>query len=224
MLLDAIMAAEDHLVIIYGGADPRSGAERPPAVPIGELLDALDRTVSAPDDRLVREHLTTLHPLQPFEAGNFAPRADGRPFSFDPTALRGARAAGQPQQPAPAAFGTGPLRPADIGDVIALPDLVRFFGHPARTLLRVRANLTVFSGDDGTSADQLAVSLDGLERWEIGERLLQRHLQGGDLDQLAAAEWRRGKSAAAPFGDAALSDVLSAVREVADRLRPVPGR
>ena len=221
LLLDAIMAAEDHLVIIYGGADPRSGAERPPAVPIGELLDALDRTVSAPDDRPVREHLTTRHPLQPFEAEQLrsTQRTDGRSVSTA-TALRGALAAGQPQQPAPAAFGTGPLRPADIGDVIALPDLVRFFGHPARTLLRVRANLTVFSGDDGTAADQLPVALDGLERWEIGERLLQRHLQGGDLDQLAAAEWRRGSLPPRSFGDVALSEVLSAVREVADRCRP----
>ena len=44
LLLDAVMAAEDRLVVIYAGADPRTGAGRPPAVPIGELLDALDRT------------------------------------------------------------------------------------------------------------------------------------------------------------------------------------
>ena len=44
LFLDAICAAEDHLVITYTGADERTGAPVPPAVPLGELLDALDRT------------------------------------------------------------------------------------------------------------------------------------------------------------------------------------
>jgi exonuclease V gamma subunit len=46
LLLDAILAAQEHLVITYTGADPHSGARRPPAVPLGELLDALDATAT----------------------------------------------------------------------------------------------------------------------------------------------------------------------------------
>ena len=42
LMLDAILAATEHLVITYTGADERTGAIRPPAVPLGELLDALD--------------------------------------------------------------------------------------------------------------------------------------------------------------------------------------
>ena len=38
LLLDAIMSAQERLVVIFSGCDPRSGAEIPPAVPIGELL------------------------------------------------------------------------------------------------------------------------------------------------------------------------------------------
>ncbi len=45
LFLDAISAAQSHLVITYTGADERTGAPVPPAVPLGELLDALDRTV-----------------------------------------------------------------------------------------------------------------------------------------------------------------------------------
>ena len=54
LLLDAIGAATERLVVTYTGADPHSGQDRPPAVPLGELLDALDRTTEAPvrgDDR-----------------------------------------------------------------------------------------------------------------------------------------------------------------------------
>ena len=42
LLLDAILAAQDHLVVLYTGADPRTNARRPPAVPVGEILDAAD--------------------------------------------------------------------------------------------------------------------------------------------------------------------------------------
>ncbi|MDO3398392.1 hypothetical protein QWJ41_21960, partial [Nocardioides sp. SOB44] len=66
---------------------------RPPAVPLGEVLDAADRTCAAP----VREHVLTHHPQQPYDARNLAPGAllahDPRPVSFDTAALGGARAA-----------------------------------------------------------------------------------------------------------------------------------
>ena len=40
LFLDAISAAEDHLVVTYTGADERTDLPVPPAVPLGELLDA----------------------------------------------------------------------------------------------------------------------------------------------------------------------------------------
>ena len=43
LLLDAIGAATEKLVITYTGANEYSGQDRPPAVPLAELLDALDR-------------------------------------------------------------------------------------------------------------------------------------------------------------------------------------
>ena len=35
-------------MITYTGANEHSGAERPPAVPLGEILDAADRTTAEP--------------------------------------------------------------------------------------------------------------------------------------------------------------------------------
>ncbi len=45
LLLDALLAASDHLVITYSGNDERTNIPRPPAVPVGELLDVVDATV-----------------------------------------------------------------------------------------------------------------------------------------------------------------------------------
>ncbi len=44
MLLDALMAATERLIITYTGADERTNLRRPPAVPVGELLDVVERT------------------------------------------------------------------------------------------------------------------------------------------------------------------------------------
>ena len=92
LLLDAILAAKDHLVVLYTGADPRTNAPRPPAVPVGEILDAADALVRTSDDRPAREHLVVHHPLQPFDERNFVAGELGAegPFSFDRQSLAGA--------------------------------------------------------------------------------------------------------------------------------------
>ena len=41
LLLDALMAATDKLIVTYTGNDERTNLERPPAVPVGELLDVI---------------------------------------------------------------------------------------------------------------------------------------------------------------------------------------
>ena len=121
LLLDAIGAATDKLVVTYTGADPHSGQDRPPAVPLGELLDALDRTTEA----LVRSDIVVKHPLQGFDLRNVEPGRLGTPtpFTFDPQMLaaatvttrpRPARAA-VPDEPADRAGGPGRCRRARPG-------------------------------------------------------------------------------------------------------------
>ena len=49
LLLDALLAATERLIVTYSGNDERTNAPRPPAVPVGELLDAVDATVRCED-------------------------------------------------------------------------------------------------------------------------------------------------------------------------------
>ena len=213
LLLDAIMAAQDHLLIVYAGLDPRTGARRPPAVPIGELLDSLEETARTEDNTAVRSVIMTEHPLQPFDARNFVPAPAGGPFSFDRASWRGALAAGGPRIDPPPTYGSGPLPLPDPAQTVGLRDLIRFFNHPLRALLRDRAGLTI-GEEEEPPVEQIPVDLIGLDHWAVGDRLLRRTLSGLALEQLVGAEWRRGRLPPRRLGQVAIDKVADTVREL----------
>ncbi|HSP20487.1 MAG TPA: hypothetical protein VLQ79_13280, partial [Myxococcaceae bacterium] len=131
LLLDALMAASERLLVTYSGNDERTNTPRPPAVPVGELLDEIDATVRLPDGQ-ARDRVLVRHPLQPFDPRNFSPGELGgvQAWSFDRVTLEGARALSGPRSPTPP-FLARPLTPRD-DRVIELDDLVRFVEHPVR--------------------------------------------------------------------------------------------
>ena len=203
LLLDAVLAATEHLVITFSGRDERTNHQRPPAVPIAELLDAVDRTVRVADgtDRARgrpgdpgarrRRRRPVEHPLQSFDPRNFTPGALDRdgPWSFDSVNLGGALALREHRRE-PAPFLPGRLPPA-IGEVVQLDSLVRFVEHPVRAFLRER--LGVYArGDLDEVTDSLPIELNALEKWGVGDRLLDAVLGGADLASAILAEQARG--------------------------------
>ena len=172
---------------------PRNGTALRPAVPVEALLETLDATARPVDGRPVRQQLTVDHPLQPFGPANFTvpDPSSTEPFSFDRAALRGARAQRRRTLPAPAPYADVLLDPLPADRAVELTELYRFFNHPVRALLKARAGLSSWAGDEPDD-EQIPVELVGLGRYAVGERMLQSHLRGTDLDVLAAAEWRRG--------------------------------
>ncbi|HWM57212.1 MAG TPA: exodeoxyribonuclease V subunit gamma [Pseudonocardia sp.] len=222
LLLDAICAATERLVVVHSGADERSGARRPPAVPLGELLDAIE-TEAGVDGR---DRVIVRHPLQPFHARNFVPGAmvadpGARPraFSYDRTELAGALSGSRPRS-APAPFLPAPLAAPDPADhIVALDDLTGFLEHPVKGFLRQRVGVpvTVTAQPPG---DALPVQLDGLATWAIGDRLLRDRLAGHPLDRCRQAEWRRGELPPGALGDALLTTVLDDVEPLVAVARP----
>ena len=205
LLLDAILAATERLVVVHSGADERTNAPRPPAVPVGELLDTLDATVTV-GGRPAHEHVVRHHPLQPFAARNFSTRA-GRPFSFDATQLAGARALVSGRA-TPPRFLDGPLpaRAAGVRDDVDLTDLVRFVEHPVKAFLRQRLSL-IPRGEEEEPDEALPVDPDGLARWAIGERLLADRLAGHDVTACIEAERRRGTLPPGALGERLVRDL-----------------
>ncbi|SEQ68787.1 exodeoxyribonuclease V subunit gamma [Microlunatus flavus] len=217
LFLDAVCSAEETLVVLHSAVDPRNGTPLRPAVPVEALLETLDATARTLDGRPVRAHLTVPHALQPFGPANFTVEAGAtrpEPFSFDRAALRGARAGRAQKVPAPQPYADVLLDPLPPDRAVELTELYRFFQHPVRALLRARAGLADGGRDEGED-EQIPVELDGLQRWAIGERMLQAHLRGADLDVLAAAEWRRGSVPPRELGARVVGDLRAEVGTVA---------
>lgn len=207
LFLDAVLSATEHLVITHTGASEHTGRPLPPATPVGELLDQLERTV--PGAR-VREHVVVHHPLQSFDARSFTPDAlvPGRAFSFDPAGFAGARAVQRPARP-PEPFLATPL-PAPSDDVVSLEDLRGFVAHPVRAFLRQRLDVTTTYESDPPE-DGIPLSLDALERWGVGERVLAAVLAGASGPDAEAAERHRGLLPPGVLGDTVLAGVRDLV-------------
>ena len=207
LFLDAILAARETLVVSYTGANEHTGAARPPAVPLGELLDALDSTAARP----VRDTVLVHHPLQPFDTRNLVPGAlsGAAPFSFDRAALAGAEAARRTREPV-TTLVPAPLPVRPVEDV-ALADLQAFFAHPVRAFLRQRLDVTSPLEAEETR-DAIPISLDGLQTWQIGDRLLGEVLRGTDPATSVQAERLRGVLPPGELGSRTLQEVVQQVR------------
>jgi exodeoxyribonuclease V gamma subunit len=221
MLLDALLAATDRLILTYTGNDERTNLLRPPAVPVGELLDIVDRTVRT-DDVPARARVVVRHPLQPFDPRNFTlgTLVSERFWGFDPVALDGARALTGPRTE-PGQFLPGPL-PDRRGALVELDNLVRFVEHPVRAFLRQRLGVSVSESFDEVE-DALPVELDGLEQWGVGQRLLEGCLSGVAFDACEQAEIARGSLPPGMLGTPLLGRLRPLVEEIAKQARLLGG-
>ncbi len=214
LLLDAVLAARERLVVLYTGADPVTGVVRPPVTPLAELIDVVRAHRGI--DEVVRRH-----PLQAYDRANFDARD---PFGFDTLALAAARAAARPAEPAPPWMSAA--LPAPVRADVELSELVSFAEHPIRAFLWQRLGIRVPEEDEDID-ERLPIELSGLASWNIGERMLAARLTGADPAALRAAEWRRGTLPPFGLGATVLAEVESTVDrlvEAAAPLRQAPPR
>ena len=138
LLLDAVLAATETLVVTYTGANEHTGAARPPAVPLGEILDAADRTAATP----VRDRVLVRHPLAALRRPQ--PRSRARLVGRPSVQLRPGRAGRRPVAAAGArahrrrSCSTGRSRRGRASDVIA--------GRPARRSSPTRSGPSCAAG------------------------------------------------------------------------------
>ena len=191
-LLNAIQAAQQSLIVICRGRSEATNADVPPATPIADLIDTINATAATASGTPAAVAISRRHPLQPFAPQYFTPGSGLH--SVDPLAFRAARAWQQAATAPVNARNRYQLQPLPVPDLAAgltLAQLVDFYRHPARTLLKVRAGLNL--ADDPGLDDQIPIEPDGLQRWQIGNRAVDQLRAGADPATVERAEWLRGQ-------------------------------
>ena len=191
LLLDAVLAATDTLVITYTGANEFTGQVRPPAVPVGELLDALDLTATAPDgpvrDRVtVAPPVAAVRPAQPGRRARWCPA--GRSRSTGSRSPAPARSSGS---------ATSRRRSSPVRCRRRRPGTSRSTTWSTSSAARSRASSS--SGSGSRCRARTSRSTTGsrspstpLEEWAVGDRILGDLMRGHHPDAAVERERRRG--------------------------------
>ena len=223
LLLEAILAARDHLYIFWNGRDVRTNERKAPAVPVGELREVIDTSFPAREGLSASEGLTREHPLQPFSPACFKP---GEPVSYSRLLLRGAACTLEPHRTRPDFFAPSPEVAGRATDSVAnkstraskpveevdLATLIRFFRNPPRFLLNMGLNLHLWDDaemvEDREPVDPAQVDRRGLTGQLLAHRL---ELRSGDTVPRSAGQGSAGQGSAGQ-GAAGINQVLARLR------------
>jgi len=180
LFLENLWSARSNIYFSYVGKSNRQDTDFPPSVVLREFLDYLEEHYG-----LDANDLVTKHRLQSFSTSYFKDEneADEELFSYSQTQhqiseqlLNGSgEANGFMDRPLP--------EPEEHLKQLTINDLVSFFQHPAKLLLRNR--LGIYLGeDDVLTDDREFFTLEKLNKHYVKQELLSHFLKGQSLDTL----------------------------------------
>lgn len=190
-LLEAVLAAQDRLVVVRDGRDVRTNQEMPRSLVAAELFDAVLALVDAEQRPAFAEDLEVRHPRHPFDEKCFIDGALGEigAWGFDPSDLDGARARRR-RAPEDRPFLVD-LLPSGHTAVIDLADLHAFLKNPVGAFVGQALEARLPRREERLST-VLPVSLTNLERWKVADRMLTARLEGTDTGAWVELERARG--------------------------------
>jgi exodeoxyribonuclease V gamma subunit len=215
LFLEALLAARRVLCVSYVGQHLRENSPLPPSVLVSELLDYIERGFIGQDpSRPAREQILTKHPLQPFSPRYF--RGDGPLFSYAADLCEASRVAAGEREGRPPFLRTPLPEPPAEWRQVEVEQLIRFFAHPVRYLVRERLGIRL-EEDEGLLETREPFGLDPLPGYQLRQALLGGRFRGKPVDDLHAAARAGGLL---PHG--AVGDVL--LRREAGRVESFAGR
>ena len=171
LFLEALLSARDVFYLSYVGQSLRDNSALPPSVLVSELADWLEQRFSLSADRFVVKH-----PLQAFSPRNFG-NDDQRCFSYSLDNSIAGQVAAENRRKPPLFFDKSLSEPGEHWRDVDLTQLVDFFSHPARFLLRKRLAIELPREREEIDDCEPFV-LHPLDRYDIEQKLLAEALEG----------------------------------------------
>lgn len=229
LFLEAVLAASDRLIITCQGQDVRDQRQKPPSIPVQELLDALTNTdragaiegtegneseADASGDGDLSEMLFIRHPLQSYSPRYFEEKSVV-PLSFNSAALKAAqRLTSQPESATVFASAlsqtavTLPDSPSELPveqETVSVGDLRVLHERPWLLFLKRVGIGDLSLAEDSSNREPLL--LDGLQYWQAGDTWLEHWLAGQSSQDIAQHLTRTGCIPAGSRGESVIRDL-----------------
>jgi len=214
LFLEALLSAREYFYISYVGQNIHDNTVMPPSVLVSELLDYISKGFVLPEQNLVISH-----PLQAFSPRYFN-GTDKRLFSFSSeycvasSALLNERRGGK-------SFFVKPL-PEPIAEwkTVEINRLVRFFKNPTEFLLRERLGVSLQLSNRFAKETE-PFEVEGLERYAFKQLLVEKSLEGMDLQAYQSIAKASGQLPHGKIGDYVYSELTGEIQAFVRRVRKV---
>ena len=180
LFLESLISARNKFYISYVGQSIQDNSQIPPSVLVSELIDTITHRFDKSTPPIV-EQIVTRHRLQQFSAAYFY--ADSELYSYSTENMLACAAAREQREPEPFFNRRMPVTvtESDISDSVDLESLCLFFSNPTRYLIQKRVGIRL-EDEDILSDEEENFELQSLERFLVGQNLLQNLASGVSLD------------------------------------------
>jgi exodeoxyribonuclease V gamma subunit len=189
LFLDTVLATGERLILSYVAHSAQTNAARATSVVVAELLDVIDRTFDVPGSR-ARVLVEVEHRLQPFSQAYFAGDASSRLFSYSVANQRALAAMAGGERRGASPFVVGPLNVAEDREEmqeISLEDLIGCWSNPGRFFCERALGIRLL-GSAGQLTECEPMTVDQLDRYNLHDLMLRRHLAGARAPERERAE------------------------------------
>lgn len=180
VFLEALMSAQDHLLLFYNGFSNNQAAVFPPSTMINQLVDYLGRRVIG-GKSLIQRQCWFKHRLQPFSPQYFQQAANNKDeekafADTKPSYAAEWLSAAQAVVELPVALShfvnaTVPIDDNSHNQTLSLDVLHRFYQHPAKYFLSKQLKLHIEELSEH-HADEEPLRLDHFAKWQLRTELL----------------------------------------------------
>lgn len=219
LFLEAVLSAREKLHISWQGHRSTDNSEQPPSVLVAQLIDFLSAGWTP-----VRE--PQKQPLQPFSEAYFLQGSEFSTYDNDWARVHGVPVTVNPGKPAsatatatatPTASELEPegARPSAVPQVITLDELRKLVRQPVEVFFRSRLGVRL-DGVEEVAQEEEPFSLNGLERYQVGQDLLNAE----DVNLSLGTLQMSGKLPMAAFGARSVAEFQREVAVVLERRLP----
>jgi exodeoxyribonuclease V gamma subunit len=212
LFLEALLSAREVFYLSYLGQSMRDNSALPPSVVVSELSEYIEQRFATSAEKFVVKHS-----LQAFSPRNFG-ADDKRCFSYSLDNSAAGRIAAEDRHRPPPFFDNPLSEPDDRWHEVDLGQLVDFFSHPAKFLLRKRLDIEL-PRDRQEIEDREPFALHSLDRYAIEQRLLSEALDGRTLESELAIVRASGALPPGATGSLIFEELCTSTRSFADAIR-----